>query len=210
MRRDPPESIDAKSADGREGLADAEDRPTAEHFTLYRRWSEGGIGTSVTGNVMVDRRYLERPGNVVVEDESVADVLSEWVRAGASAGNHLWMQINHPGRQCTRFVTSRPVAPSAVQLELGGLFAKPRVLAVDEIVDIIGRFAGAWPESRKEQVFRPVQIQQRSRLPEQPPFRRGPIVERTNGAELSKIEPDSSARRCVRYAERSGRTIRLP
>ncbi|MBW2191514.1 MAG: NADH:flavin oxidoreductase, partial [Deltaproteobacteria bacterium] len=44
-----------------EGLADADDRATERHETLYRRWSEGGAGLLLTGNVQVDRRYLERP-----------------------------------------------------------------------------------------------------------------------------------------------------
>jgi 2,4-dienoyl-CoA reductase-like NADH-dependent reductase (Old Yellow Enzyme family) len=124
-----------------EGLADAYDRPTEAHTTLYRRWSEGGAGTLVTGNVMVDRRYLERPGNVVVEDEQAIDRLAEWVRAGTVADNQLWMQISHPGRQCTRMVTSEPVAPSEVQLRLGGLFGKPRALGESEIPDIVARYA---------------------------------------------------------------------
>jgi 2,4-dienoyl-CoA reductase-like NADH-dependent reductase (Old Yellow Enzyme family) len=124
-----------------EGLADEEDRPTAGHVTLYRRWSEGGIGTAITGNVMVDRRYLERPGNVVVEDETAISELGEWAAAGTARGNQLWMQISHPGRQCSRMSSNKPVAPSEVQLRLGGLFARPRALADDEIVDIIGRYA---------------------------------------------------------------------
>ncbi|HEX3772463.1 MAG TPA: NADH:flavin oxidoreductase/NADH oxidase family protein [Polyangiaceae bacterium] len=124
-----------------EGLADAADRPTKGHETLYRAWSEGGAGTLVTGNVMVDRRYLERPGNVVVEDEADLEALRSWVRAGTAAGNQLWMQISHPGRQCSRVVTRQPVAPSPVQLQLGGLFARPRALEEAEIADIIGRYA---------------------------------------------------------------------
>ncbi|MEO6419484.1 MAG: NADH:flavin oxidoreductase/NADH oxidase family protein [Polyangiaceae bacterium] len=124
-----------------EGLADERDRPTPQHAALYRRWSEGGTGTLVTGNVMVDRRYLERPGNVVLDGEADDALLSAWAEAGVTAGNQLWMQINHPGRQCTRFVASKPVAPSAIQLEMGGLFGRPRALAEDEILDIVGRFA---------------------------------------------------------------------
>ncbi|HEX4341341.1 MAG TPA: NADH:flavin oxidoreductase/NADH oxidase family protein [Polyangiaceae bacterium] len=124
-----------------EGLADAADRPTSRHVTLYRRWSEGGTGTLLTGNVMVDHRYLERPGNVVVEDESRLAELVEWAKAGTAGGNQLWMQISHPGRQCSRMVTSEPVAPSAVQLRLGGLFGKPRALAGSEIPEIIARYA---------------------------------------------------------------------
>ena len=61
-----------------EGLADANDQPTAAHEALYRTWSRGGTGTLLTGNVMVDRRYLERPGNVVVEDESILPALQRW------------------------------------------------------------------------------------------------------------------------------------
>jgi 2,4-dienoyl-CoA reductase-like NADH-dependent reductase (Old Yellow Enzyme family) len=132
-----------------EGLADSEDRPTAFHVTLYRRWSEGGVGTAITGNVMVDRRYLERPGNVVVEDESALDELTGWASAGTSAGNQFWMQISHPGRQCTRMSSNNPVAPSDVQLRLGGLFGRPRALKDDEIVDIIGRYARAAAIAKK-------------------------------------------------------------
>ena len=45
-----------------EGLADPNDNATARHVELYGRWSDGGAGLLLTGNVMVDRRYLERPG----------------------------------------------------------------------------------------------------------------------------------------------------
>jgi 2,4-dienoyl-CoA reductase-like NADH-dependent reductase (Old Yellow Enzyme family) len=124
-----------------EGLADAADRPTAAHATLYRRWSTGGTGTLITGNVMVDHRYLERPGNVVIEGDGVLPALTEWAAAGTVNGNQLWMQISHPGRQCSRMVASHPVAPSEVQLHLAGLFGKPRALTGDEVVEIIGRYA---------------------------------------------------------------------
>ena len=46
-----------------EGLADPHDQPTERHTRLYQRWAEGGVGLSITGNVMVDRRFLERAGN---------------------------------------------------------------------------------------------------------------------------------------------------
>lgn len=124
-----------------EGLADELDRPTAAHNTLYERWAQGGSGVLLTGNVMVDHRYLERPGNVVVEDDSALDRLQRWAEAGTRDGTALIMQISHPGRQCTRMVTSRPVAPSAVQLNMGGMFGRPRALEEDEILDIIGRYA---------------------------------------------------------------------
>ena len=50
-----------------EGLADGMNRATARHASLYGRWARGGAGVVVTGNVQVDRRHLERPGNVVID-----------------------------------------------------------------------------------------------------------------------------------------------
>ncbi|WP_371187865.1 NADH:flavin oxidoreductase/NADH oxidase family protein [Thalassotalea maritima] len=124
-----------------EGLADPYDRPTEQHNTLYRTWSHGGTGLHITGNVMVDRRYLERAGNVVLEDDSALDAFKAWAQAGQVAGNHLWMQISHPGRQCATLVNSQPVSPSDVQLHIMGMFSKPRALRQQEIDDIIQRYA---------------------------------------------------------------------
>lgn len=124
-----------------EGLAAADDRANARHIRLYRRWAAGGAGLLLTGNVMVDRRWLERPGNVVVEDRRGCATLADWAQAGTAAGNHLWMQISHPGRQCTRMSSSRPVSASSEGLKLLGLFARPRALGAGEIEDVIRRFA---------------------------------------------------------------------
>ena len=43
-------------------------------------------------------------------------------------GNHLWMQISHGGRQSPWYVTRRPLAPSAVRLQLLGNYARPRAI----------------------------------------------------------------------------------
>ena len=86
--------------------------------SLYRTWSEGGAGMLLTGNVQVDRTDLERPGNVAIDrseprtfDPRRAPRLAAWAKAGTVAGNHLWMQIAHAGRQSPRYVTERPLAP---------------------------------------------------------------------------------------------------
>lgn len=130
-----------------EGVADANLHATARHATLYRRWAEGGAGLLLTGNVLIDRNVLERPGNVAIdpapgsgEPEGMAQ-LRAWARAGTAAGNQLWMQISHAGRQSPRYVTGTPVGPSAVQLKLLGNYASPRALTHSEILDLIGRFA---------------------------------------------------------------------
>jgi 2,4-dienoyl-CoA reductase-like NADH-dependent reductase (Old Yellow Enzyme family) len=112
---------------------------------LYERWARGGVGLSVTGNVMVDRRALGEPGNVVLEDEGDLDALRRWARAAKSRGGLVYMQLNHPGRQAPKFLNPSPVAPSAVPLgpAMGPFFAKPRALTAEEIEDIVARFARA-------------------------------------------------------------------
>jgi 2,4-dienoyl-CoA reductase-like NADH-dependent reductase (Old Yellow Enzyme family) len=125
-----------------EGVADADNRATERHAVLYRRWSEGGTGLHITGNVQVDRRYLERPGNVVIEDREGLEQLRQYSAAGTVAGNQLWMQIGHAGRQTPIHVNPEPVAPSAVPLELPpGRHGDPRALRGDEVTDIVRRFA---------------------------------------------------------------------
>lgn len=123
-----------------EGLADEFDNATQEHVNLYQTWTDGGLGLSISGNVMVDRRYLERAGNIVLEDDQGMAQLKQMAEAGKSEKTHFWMQISHPGRQCPRMVNSEPLAPSAVQLNLLGNFSKPRAMTEDDIADVIQRF----------------------------------------------------------------------
>lgn len=124
-----------------EALADIHDAPTTAHQTLYKRWSNGGMAMQVTGNVMVDKRYLERPGNVVVEDEGILGSLREWATAAKSGGSQIWMQISHPGRQCPIVVNTRPLSPSAEKLRILGLFGKPKAMSSEDILDAIQRYA---------------------------------------------------------------------
>jgi 2,4-dienoyl-CoA reductase-like NADH-dependent reductase (Old Yellow Enzyme family) len=130
-----------------EGIADANNRATQRHVTLYRRWADGGAGLLITGNVQVDRRYLERAGNIVIEGPQNATqltALEALAEAGASNDTQLWMQISHAGRQTPKLVASEPVGPSNIPVALpGGRFGKPRALSGDEIRDVIKRFAFA-------------------------------------------------------------------
>ena len=128
-----------------EGLADAQNRATSHHVNLYDRWSSGGAGILLTGNVQVDHRFLERPGNVVIEGQQTNKQLSRlisYAEAGTKNDTHLWMQISHAGRQTPASVAETPVAPSEVQLQMpGAQFGKPRALSHEEILDIIQKFA---------------------------------------------------------------------
>ena len=124
-----------------EGLADAANRANSKHVTLYRRWSEGGAGLLISGNVQVDRRYLERAGNVVMDGDDGIDQVRAYASAGTTAGNHFWMQINHPGRQAAVAREGTLLAPSAIRLEMTGLDTiVPRAMTEAEILDVIRRF----------------------------------------------------------------------
>ena len=128
-----------------EGLAFRDGLPNVAHETLYRRWADGGCGLLLTGNVHVDRRFLERPGNVVIDREPDTEMhaaLQRWAAASKAAGAKIWMQISHAGRQSPWYVAKQPLAPSEVQLDLMGNYKKPRALREDEILGIISR-AGA-------------------------------------------------------------------
>jgi 2,4-dienoyl-CoA reductase-like NADH-dependent reductase (Old Yellow Enzyme family) len=123
-----------------EGLASPSGRATPEHQRLYAAWAAGGAALHLTGNIMIDGRYLERAGNVVVEDDAGLAELRAWAATVHAHGSVLWGQISHPGRQCPRLVNLHPLAPSPVQLDLVGNFCKPRAMTEEQIRDVVGRF----------------------------------------------------------------------
>ncbi|GAA0958098.1 NADH:flavin oxidoreductase/NADH oxidase family protein [Actinocorallia libanotica] len=126
-----------------EGLAEPDGAPGTRLENLYRRWSGGGYGLLVTGNVMVDRRHLGEPGNVVVEDDRHLAALARWAGVHHEHGGPIWAQLNHPGRQANqRTGRNRPVAPSAIAARVPGA-ARPRALRDEEIREIIERFGTA-------------------------------------------------------------------
>jgi 2,4-dienoyl-CoA reductase-like NADH-dependent reductase (Old Yellow Enzyme family) len=127
-----------------ESLADLQHAPSAALVRLYAQFAAGGAGLLITGNVMTDARYLERPGNVVIEDERHLAALGRWAAAASAHGTPLLMQLNHAGRQCNRMITWQPVAPSAgPAVGLYSAYSRPRALASGEIHDIVERFARA-------------------------------------------------------------------
>ena len=127
--------------------------------TLYERWSDGGTGLLITGNVMVDQRALGEARNVVIEKGIKDPSLKLWSEAGKKNQTHVWVQLNHPGKQSPKFLTKLPVAPSAIPLKkpLNRVFNTPRALSDAEIIEIISRFAYA-AKVCKENGFTGVQI----------------------------------------------------
>ncbi|NHB56606.1 NADH:flavin oxidoreductase/NADH oxidase family protein [Acinetobacter shaoyimingii] len=126
-----------------EALANADGSPSEKLIRLYETWAKSGAGLIITGNVMIDSNALGEPGNVVIEDETHLNALSQWASASKSDGSQIWMQINHPGKQALRGLNKETVSPSAVpfSLKLGALFSTPRALESEEIWKIIQRYA---------------------------------------------------------------------
>ncbi|MCV0275824.1 NADH:flavin oxidoreductase/NADH oxidase family protein [Pseudomonas aeruginosa] len=125
-----------------ETLGTYDNRPTPELVRLYQRWAASGLGLIVTGNVMIDRRALGEPGNVVIEDSSDLPVLQQWAQAATDQGAAIWAQLNHPGKQSTKGLNAYNLAPSAVPFreDMAAFFETPREATPAEIRDIIERF----------------------------------------------------------------------
>lgn len=136
-----------------EGLADAQNIATPKLAALYARWAKGGVGLQLTGNVQVDRRHLERAGNVVIQGEqsnAQRAGLAAYAEAAKSGGGKVMMQISHAGRQTPSTVNAAPLAPSVHKLKMpGGLFGLPKPMTEDDIQGVIAGFAHAAKVARE-------------------------------------------------------------
>lgn len=113
-------------------------------MTLYRRWGAGGAGLLITGHVVVDRRFVAQPGDVVLEDGTPLEPFRRWADGGRSGGGQVWMQLNHPGRVVQRDLTPTTWAPSATPIAAGAfsrLYPTPHPMTPAEIDETVERFA---------------------------------------------------------------------
>ncbi len=124
-----------------EGLADPLNRVTDKHLRLYQRWAGNGFGLMLTGNVQIDRRQLERPGNIAIDGNGGLDELRQLAAIGTRDGAHFWMQINHPGRQTSAAIHARPLAPSAISLPMAEAgCGEAQAMTLADIADVRRRF----------------------------------------------------------------------
>lgn len=126
-----------------ENMADPDHAPSDALIRLYRSWAEGEVGLMLTGNVMVDRHAMTGPGGVVLENADHAKRFEAWAAAARSKGGHVWMQINHPGRQMPAALKQDTIAPSEVAIDLGNFskqFTPPRAMTERDIQDVKARF----------------------------------------------------------------------
>ncbi|OAV99974.1 hypothetical protein PTTG_01422 [Puccinia triticina 1-1 BBBD Race 1] len=125
---------------------EARGKPTPEYEELYRVWGEGKIGTIILGNIPVHREYLEAKGNAIIDKDSPWDPVKAFMPVIAAAKAHGSLvigQLTHAGRQTPFHVNPNPVSASETQSPpfFGTNFAKARSLSVDEIQDVVDRFA---------------------------------------------------------------------
>ena len=125
-----------------EGIAGPRNDPNERHVRLYAANARGGAGLVLTGNVMVDRRHLERARNIVIDSATDQAALERWAQSAAATPT--LVQLSHPGRQVNRFIQSRARRPlRRPRRRAGGLFNPPRALTVGEIEDVRDRFIAA-------------------------------------------------------------------
>ncbi|MFT6327705.1 MAG: 2,4-dienoyl-CoA reductase-like NADH-dependent reductase (Old Yellow Enzyme family) [Crocinitomicaceae bacterium] len=113
-------------------------------FKLYDAWANGGSGLLITGNVMVDHRAMTGPGGIALEQDTPLEPFKQWADIAKQNGTHVWMQINHPGRQVYAAMGGQVLSPSNIPLDMGAhskLFGQPTAMTESEIGELIQRFA---------------------------------------------------------------------
>ena len=127
-----------------ENMAACGHLPGDSIINLYKQWSSGGAGLLITGNVMIDHSAMTGPGGIVLEAETDLAPFKKWAKAGTQHGTHMWMQINHPGRQVFAAMGGKVLSPSDIALDMGKhskLFGQPTPMTEDDIQELIQRFA---------------------------------------------------------------------
>ena len=128
-----------------DSLGDGMGRPTDEQIELYRRWAHGGVGLSIIGEVQVDPRYPERPGNLVFGARRGQPSFRRLAGAGSEGTTCIWPQLGHAGALAHAPI-SRPAGPSALDVE--GL--RCAELSIEEIEALPSVYAEAAERARSD------------------------------------------------------------
>ncbi len=121
-----------------DSLGDGAGSPTETQTRLYERWAEGGTALSLIGEVQVDPRYPEKPGNLVLAPDGDLQAMQALARRGSVNGTHIWPQLGHAGA-LSHPPISRPRGPSALDVE--GL--RCRGMSLEDICELPGAYARA-------------------------------------------------------------------
>ena len=125
----------AKSAMS-DSLADGRGNPTPAQIRLYERWAEGGLALSIIGEVQGTPAYPEKPGNLVLREDSSIKDFERLSTRGSSTGSHLWLQLGHAGALSHSPISS-PKGPSEIDIP----DLKCGSFTSNEIADLPSEFA---------------------------------------------------------------------
>ena len=98
-----------------DSLADGRGNPTEAQMRLYERWAKGGVALSIIGEVQVDSRFPEKPGNLVLSERSDRQAFEALATRARINGAQLWPQLGHAGA-LSHPPISRPKGPSALDV----------------------------------------------------------------------------------------------
>lgn len=95
--------------------------PNRLHNNVYRIWSLSGVSIIHTGNVHIDRRYMESTRNIAAEqcdfdNTRVLLLWQQWAKAAKTNNNLAIVQLNHGGRQVPKSVNDQCIASSPIPL----------------------------------------------------------------------------------------------
>lgn len=114
-----------------DSLGNGSGDPTQAQIRLYERWAEGGVSLSVIGEVQGDFRYPEKPGNLVLNEQSNKTLLKTLTSKVNINGAHIWPQLGHAGA-LSHLPISQPKGPSP--LDINGLQCAG--LSIEEIQEL--------------------------------------------------------------------------
>ncbi len=98
-----------------DSLGNGQGDPTEPQVRLYERWAEGGAAVSIIGEVQVDPRFPEKPGNLVFDADSDRCAIHSLVSRAMIEDAHLWPQLGHAGALSHKPI-SHPKGPSAIDI----------------------------------------------------------------------------------------------
>ncbi|CAD5213682.1 unnamed protein product [Bursaphelenchus xylophilus] len=123
--------------------------PTQKILNLYEKWSKGGFGLVVTGNIPVDHRHLECGGNIWLDNEFMTEERARkfkmLARAMKSNGDTVALaQLSHAGHKTPAAINPAPYSASnfgITQAHHGVRFGTPVALTEDQIkTEIVDKF----------------------------------------------------------------------
>ncbi|WP_259396880.1 oxidoreductase [Psychromonas sp. SR45-3] len=80
-----------------DSLGNGEGNATKAQARLYEKWAQGGVGLSIIGEVQIDYRYPETPGNLFLGPTSDIQALRLLTKQATINGAHIWPQLGQAG-----------------------------------------------------------------------------------------------------------------